>query len=96
MLNTKSQYINLGAGLNNFADNAERRYTLETRTVYLSGKRRRLFEDSPQGIPILDSGRAQRTPILDLKRILKFLFYGLGLGLVVTGVVFLFDKRDGE
>ena len=96
MLNEKSQYINLTSGSTTIADNAERKYIPETRTVYLSGKLRRLFEDRTKGIPILESGGQQRTPILDLKRLLKILLYGLGFGLVVTGGVFLFDKRDGE
>ena len=96
MLNGKSQYINLASGSTSFADNAERKYFPETRTVYLSGKLRRLFEDRTKGIPILETGGQKRTPILDLKRLLKFLLYGLGIGLVVTGGVFLFDKRDGE
>lgn len=96
MLNAKSQYINLTSGSTTIADNAERKYIPETRTVYLSGKLRRLFEDRTKGIPILESGGQQRTPILDLKRLLKILLYGLGFGLVVTGGVFLFDKRDGE
>jgi len=96
MLNAKSQYINLTSGSTTIADNAERKYIPETRTVYLSGKLRRLFEDRTKGIPILESGGQQRTPILDLKRLLKILLYGLGFGLVVTGGVFLFEKRDGE
>ncbi len=96
MLNAKSRYINLTSGSTTIADNAERKYIPETRTVYLSGKLRRLFEDRTKGIPILESGGQQRTPILDLKRLLKILLYGLGFGLVVTGGVFLFDKRDGE
>jgi len=96
MLNGKSQYINLTSGSTTIADNAERKYIPEIRTVYLSGKLRRLFENRTKGIPILESGGQQRTPILDLKRLLKILLYGLGFGLVVTGVVFLFDKRDGE
>ncbi len=96
MLNAKSRYINLTSGSTTIADNAERKYIPETRTVYLSGKLRRLFEDRTKGIPILESGGQQRTPILDLKRLLKILLYGLGFGLIVTGGVFLFDKRDGE
>ncbi len=96
MLNEKSQYINLTSGSTAITDNAERKYIPETRTVYLSGKLRRLFEDRTKGIPILESGGQQRTPILDLKRFLKYLLYGLGIGLVVTGGVFLLDKRDGE
>ena len=96
MLNGKRQYINLASGTTSFADNTERKYFPETRTVYLSGKLRRLFEDRTKGIPILESGGQQRTPILDLKRILKILLYGLGFGLFVTGGVFLFDKRGGE
>jgi hypothetical protein len=96
MLNMKSQYVNLGSGPNKIADNSERKYVPEIRTVYLSGRPRRLFEENPQGIPILESGREGRTPILDHKRILNFLLYGLGFGLVVTGAVFLFDKRRGE
>jgi len=96
MLNEKSQYINLTSRSTTIADNAERKYFPETRTVYLSGKLRRLFEDRTKGIPILESGGLQRTPILDLKRLLKILLYGLSFGLVVTGGVFLFDKRDGE
>ena len=93
MLNAKSQYINLTSGSTTIADNAERKYIPETRTVYLSGKLRRLFDDRTKGISILESGGQQRTPILDLKRLLKILLYGLGFGLVVTGGVFLFDKR---
>jgi hypothetical protein len=96
MLNEKSQYINLTSGSTAIADNAERKYIPEIRTVYMSGKLRRLFEDRSKGIPILESGGQQRTPILDLKRLLKILLYGLGFGLVVTGGVFLFDKREGE
>ena len=96
MLNGKSQYINLTSGYTMIADNAERKYFPETRTVYLSGKLRRLFEDRTKGIPILEMGGRQRTPILDLKRLLKILLYGLGFGLIVTGGVFLQDKNDGE
>lgn len=96
MLNGKSQYINLASGSTSFADNTERKYFPETRTVYLSGKLRRLFEDRTKGIPILERGGQQRTPILDLQRLLKSMLYGLGIGLVVTGGVFLFDKKEGE
>ena len=96
MLNEKSQYINLTSGSTAITDNTERKYIPETRTVYLSGKLRRLFEDRTKGIPIHESGGQQRTPILDLKRLLKILLYGLGFGLVVTGGGFLFDKREGE
>jgi len=92
----KSQYINLASGPNRITGNAERKYTPETRTVYLSGKARRLFEDSMKGVPILESGCRKRTPILDFKRFLKFLLYGLGLGLVVTGVGVLFEMKEGE
>lgn len=96
MLNGKSQYINLTSGSTKIADNAERKYIPEIRTVYLSGKLRKLFEDRIKGIPILESGGQQRTPILNLKQFLKFLLYVLGIGLVVTGGVFLFDMREGE
>jgi hypothetical protein len=96
MLNDKGQYINLASGSTMVADIAERKYIPEVRTVYLSGKLRRLFEDRTKGVPILESGREKRTPILDLKRLLRFLLSVLGVGLVVTGVVFLFEKRDGE
>ena len=96
MSNGKSQYINLTSGSAMIADIAEKKYIPEIRTVYLSGKLRRLFEERTKGIPILKSGGQKRTPILDLKRLLKFLLYGLGIGLVVSGGVFLFDKREGE
>lgn len=95
MSKAKSQYINLVSGSNRIADNAERKYTPETRPVHLSGKPRRLFEDKLKGIPVLESGCKKRTPILDLKRFLKYLLSGLGVGLIVTGVVVLFDKREG-
>ncbi len=96
MLNDKGQYINLSSGSTMIADIAERTYIPEVRTVYLSGKLRRLFEDRTKGVPILKSGREKRTPILGLKRFLRFLLSFFGVGLVVTGVVFLFEKRDGE
>jgi hypothetical protein len=96
MINDKGQYINLASGPTMVADNVEKKYIPEVRTVYLSGKLRRLFEDRTKGIPILESGREKRTPILGLKRLLRFLLSVLGVGLVVTGVVFLFEKRDGE
>lgn len=95
-MNEKSQYINLASTSAEIADNAERKYFPEVRTVYLSSKLRRLIEDRTKSVPILESGREKRTPILNLKRLLKFLLYGLGVGIVVTGVFFLFDKRDGE
>jgi len=96
MLNVKSQYINLTSESLKIADVAERKYSPETRTIYLSGKLRRLFEERAKGITILKGESEMRTPIINLKRIFKFLLYGLGFGGVVTGVVFLFDKRDGE
>ena len=96
MLNDKGQYINLASGSTMVADIAERKYIPEVRTVYLSGKLRRLFEDRTKGVPILESGREKRTPILDLRRLLRILLSVLGVGLVVTGVFFLFEKRDGE
>ena len=93
MFNGKGQYINLTSGSAVIADIAERKYIPETRTVYLSGKLRRLFEDRVKGIPILESGGQKRTPLLDLKRLLKILMYGLGFGLIVGGGIFLFEKR---
>ena len=93
MFNGKGQYINLTSGSATIADNPERKYIPETRTVYLSGKLRRLFEDRIKGIPILESGRQTRTPLLNLKRLLKILLYGLGFGLIVSGGIFLFEKR---
>jgi len=52
MLNEKSQYINLTSRSTTIADNAERKYFPETRTVYLSGKLRRLFEDRTYSEPL--------------------------------------------
>ena len=96
MLNMKSQYINLDPDPIRNADAAERKYFPETRKVHLSGKLRKLFRDRANGITIMKSDRASRTPIFDLKRIFRLLLYGLGFGVVLTGVVFLIDKRDGE
>ncbi len=96
MLNDKGQYINIASGSTMVADIAERKYIPEVRTVYLSGKLRKLIEDRTKGVPILESGRDKRTPLLDLRRLLRILLSVLGVGLVVTGVFFLFDKRDGE
>ncbi len=96
MLNEKSQYINLASETTMIADDAERKYIPEVRTVYLAGKLRRLLEGRTKGVPILESGRDKRTPILDIKRLLRFLLFALGVGMVVTGVVILFEKRHGE
>jgi hypothetical protein len=96
MLRSTSQYIDLTSGSNKIADNAERKYSPEFRTAYLSGKCRRLIEDRERGIPILECGREGRAPILDIRRILKVLLYGLGFTLIVTGVVFMFGNREGK
>lgn len=96
MLKEKGQYINLVSESNKIADIAEKKYIPETRTVYLSGNLRKLFKDRTKGITILKSEHGEPTPLIDLKRLFKYLLAGLGFGAVVTGVFFMFDKRTGE
>ncbi len=94
MLNKKSQYIDLAVRPDRITDSAEKKYTPETRTVYLSGKRLRLFRNRTRGITLQKGD--QRSPILGIPRFLKILFYGLSFGLVVSGVIMIIGKREGE
>lgn len=96
MATKTSQYIELQIGGQMAADIAEKKYKPETRTVQLSGKGRRRIMDRRGGIPILESGRQQRTPILDLKNLLKGLLYGLSSVLALTGLVIIIGKNRGE
>jgi hypothetical protein len=96
-MNTKTgQYIELQPGEQAAADIAEKKYKPETRTVHLSGKGRKRLMDLRRGIPILESGREQLTPVLDLKRLLKGLLYGLSSVLALTGLVIMIGKNKGE
>ena len=96
MTTKTSRYIELQTGEHNAADIAEKKYKPEIRTVHLSGRGRRWIMDRRGGIPILESGCQQRTPILDLKQLLKGLLYGLSSVLALTGLVIIIGKNRGE
>lgn len=96
MSKNTSQYIGLQQGENTAADIAEREYKPETRTVHLSGRCRRLINLRRDGIPILESGREQLTPLLDLKTLRKGLLYGLSSLLAVVGLILMIGKNKGE
>ncbi len=96
MATKTSQYIELQTGEQMAADIAERKYKPEIRTVQLSGKGRRRIMDCREGIPILESGCQQPTPIVGLKHLLKGLLYGLSSVLALTGLVIIIGKNKGE
>ena len=96
MVSKTSQYIELQPGEQMAADIAEKKYKPETRTVHLSRKGRRRLMDLRSGIPIFESGRQQRTTILNLKRLLKGLLYGLSSVLALTGLVIMIGKNKGD
>jgi len=96
MSKAKSQYINLASGSNRMADNAERKYTPETRTVHLSGKRWAWAWKRPTGITIEKGHQKKRVPILDLTRIVQALFYAVSLVLGMIGVILMIEKQRGE
>ena len=96
MVTKTSRYLELQPREQVAADIAEKKYKPETRTVYLSGKGRRRIVERRGGIPILESGRQQRSSILDLKRFLKGLLYGLSSVLALAGLFIMIGKNKGE
>jgi len=95
MLN-KDRYINLIDRPGRLADRPERKYFPETRTVHLSGKVKSWIRNRPRGIILQKGDRQERTLVLDLKRILKPVLYGLSSALALTGLVIMIGKSKGE
>jgi len=92
----KGQYINLIDRPGRLTDSPERKYFPETRTVHLSGKVRSWIRNHPRGIILQKGDRQEPTMILNLKRILKPILYGLSSVLALTGLVIMIGKSKGE
>ena len=92
----RGKYITLTERSGRINNSLVRNYFPETRKVQLSGKTRNWVRNRPRGVILQKSDRRDRTSILDLKRILKTILYGLSSILALTGLVIIFGKGKGE